>query len=136
MTASPSVTIRRARREDVAAILRLLAEDPLGRARENLGQPLPPAYLAAFDIIDADKRNLLAVAADDEDAVLGSLHITFICGLSYQGAERALIEDVRVDSRHRGQGIGHRLLGWAIDEARRRDCRLRCASVATGSALR
>ncbi|WP_368905275.1 GNAT family N-acetyltransferase [Taklimakanibacter lacteus] len=38
--------------------------------------------------------------------------------------ERALIEDVRVARAHRGHKIGHRLLEWAISEARRRHCRL------------
>ena len=43
-----SVSIRRARREDVAAIVALLADDHLGRARERVEDPLPATYYEAF----------------------------------------------------------------------------------------
>jgi hypothetical protein len=45
---------RRARAEDVPAIVRLLADDPLGRTRERDETPLPPSYLEAFAAIDRD----------------------------------------------------------------------------------
>jgi hypothetical protein len=44
MTAIAAVAIRRARRDDVAAIAGMLADDPLGSARERIEQPLPPCY--------------------------------------------------------------------------------------------
>lgn len=47
---------------------------------------------------------------------------TFIAGLSRLGALRAQIEAVRVRADRRGDGLGRRLIQWAIDEARRRDC--------------
>ena len=43
-----SVTIRPARREDVPAMIAMLADDHLGRARERLEDPLPQVYYAAF----------------------------------------------------------------------------------------
>lgn len=118
------VLLRPARPEDLPAIIRMLADDEIGKDRESLSQPLLPAYVEAFEAISADERTSLIVAEATDGKVLGCLQITFIRGLSYQGAERALIEDVRVDSAHRGQKIGHRMLAWAIDEARRRHCRL------------
>jgi len=118
----PSFLIRPARREDVPAITRLLADDDLGRSRENLTEPLAQAYFAAFDAIAADKRNILVVAEASDGGILACLQVTFVPGLSYRGAERALIEDVRVDRRHRGQKIGRKLLDWAVSEARRRSC--------------
>ena len=119
-----TVTFRRARRGDVDAIVALLADDQLGRTRERFEQPLPPAYLAAFDEIDADEHQLLAVATDEDNAVVGTLQLTFIPGLSFIGGTRAQIEAVRVRSSHRGQGVGRAFFGWAIDEARRRGCRM------------
>lgn len=124
MTDDPEIRIRPARRDDLPAIVRMLADDALGRARETVTEPLSDAYLQAFDDLAADPRNALVVAEGADDAVLGCLQLTFIPGLSYRGAERALVEDVRVDARHRGRRIGHRMLEWAIEEARRRRCRL------------
>jgi GNAT superfamily N-acetyltransferase len=103
-------------------MIRLLADDDLGRGRENIAEPLAPAYFKAFESILADDRNILVVAEAADGDVLGCLQLTIIPGLSYQGAKRALIEDVRVDSRYRGRKIGHQLLEWAIEEARRRSC--------------
>lgn len=116
-------TLRPGRREDLPAIVRLLADDALGRARERHDDPLPDCYKEAFARMAGDPKNLLLVAENDAGAVVGCLQITFISGLSYQGAERALIEDVRVDPSHRNRGIGRHMLEWAIAEARRRKCR-------------
>ncbi|WP_372781675.1 N-acetyltransferase family protein [Phenylobacterium sp.] len=117
------ITLRQARREDVAAIVRLLADDALGAGREVVADPPPAAYFEAFDKVDRDPRNLLAVAEDGSGAVVGTLQMTFIPGLSNQGAELALIEAVRVASSLRGQGLGQVMIAWAMDEARRRGCR-------------
>jgi ribosomal protein S18 acetylase RimI-like enzyme len=116
------VQIRPARREDVQAIVRLLADDDLGKGRENVSEPLSQGYFKTFDNIAADNRNILAVAETLDGVVLGCLQVTFIPGLSHQGAERALIEDVRVDKRYRGRRIGCKMLEWAISQARRRHC--------------
>ena len=37
--------IRRASAEDLPAIVRMLADDPLGKTRERYAEPLPEAYL-------------------------------------------------------------------------------------------
>ncbi len=52
MTAISSITIRRARRDDVGAIVRMLADDPLGSARERIEEPLPPSYFRAFEALE------------------------------------------------------------------------------------
>jgi ribosomal protein S18 acetylase RimI-like enzyme len=115
--------IRPAKHRDLPAILRLLADDPLGAKRERVEDPLPACYSDAFAAIEADPRNELVVAVR-EGVVIGCLQLTFIPGLSRQGAERALIESVRVARDRRGQGIGRRLFDWAIARARARGCRL------------
>jgi GNAT superfamily N-acetyltransferase len=122
--ADPSaITVRPARREDVAAVVALLADDGLGAGREVVSDPPLPAYFAAFERVAADPRNLLVVADDATGAVVGTLQMTFIPGLSNQGAELALVEAVRVASNLRGKGLGEQLMAWAMDEARRRGCR-------------
>jgi len=32
----------------------MLADDPLGSARERIEQPLPPSYFQAFDAVERD----------------------------------------------------------------------------------
>lgn len=115
--------IRPAEAGDLPAIVALLADDPLGARRERLADPLPESYTAAFAEIEADPRNELVVAERD-GAVVGCLQLTFIPGLSRQGAERAQIESVRVARSERGQGLGRVLFEWAIARARARGCHL------------
>lgn len=117
------IAMRPARRDDVPRIVAMLADDHLGRTRERLEDPLPTAYFAAFEAIDADPRNLLAVAEDAGGQIVGCLQLTFIPCLGHQGAERALVEGVRVEGARRGQGLGHVMLRWAIEQARARGCR-------------
>jgi hypothetical protein len=76
------VTFRRARREDVPAIVALLADDELGAAREQLDDPLPDAYWRAFDAIDGDERQLLVVGEAGNGRVVATLQLTFFPSLS------------------------------------------------------
>lgn len=119
--ADPPLRFRRARLDDVPAIVRMLADDPLGAKRERHQTPLPDSYVQAFRAIDADANNELVVACQDTE-VVGVLQLTFIPYLTYQGGWRALIEGVRVDSRARSRGLGRALLEWAIARARERGC--------------
>jgi ribosomal protein S18 acetylase RimI-like enzyme len=116
-------SIRHARRDDVPAIVALLADDPLGRARESHAGPLPEAYWRAFDEIAAQKGNVLLVAERDGAAV-GCLQLTVIPGLSRRGMRRGQIEAVRVGAGERGRGLGERLVRHAIELARREGCGL------------
>jgi ribosomal protein S18 acetylase RimI-like enzyme len=123
MSGKSSITIRRARRDDVAVIVAMLADDPLGSGRERLEDPLPPSYYRAFEMLDRDP-NIQLVVAEGQGTVVGCLQLCILPGLSSQGASRALIEDVRVASQRRSQGIGEQLVQWAVAEARARGCKL------------
>ena len=124
MTAISSITIRHARRDDVAIIVAMLADDALGRARERLEDPLPPSYFRAFETVDRDPNIQLVVAEQGDGAVVGCLQLCVLPGLSSQGASRGLIEDVRVASHCRSRGIGEQLVQWAVAEARAKGCKL------------
>ncbi|MGH3655572.1 MAG: GNAT family N-acetyltransferase, partial [Micromonosporaceae bacterium] len=69
--------IRSAVADDVAAIVAMLADDPLGATRETPGDLA--AYHRAFQAIAAD-RNQLLVVAEREGTVVGTLQLTFIPG--------------------------------------------------------
>jgi GNAT superfamily N-acetyltransferase len=114
-----SLIFRQARRQDVPAIVAMLADDPLGAKRE--GDPNDERYLAAFDRIDADPHDELIVAERD-GKVVGTMQLTYLAGLSRLGAERCQIEAVRVAASTRGQGLGRKMIAWAIDRARARGC--------------
>ena len=122
MTAS-SITIRRARRDDVGTIVAMLADDALGGPREQIEDPLPASYFTAFERLDRDE-NIQLVVAEEGGVVIGCLQLCILPGLSSQGSSRGLIEDVRVASRLRSRGIGERLVQWAVTEARGKGCKL------------
>ena len=124
MAESSSITIRRARRDDVGVIVAMLADDPLGSARERLEDPLPPSYFHAFEALANDPHIQLVVAEDGAGGVVGCLQLCILPGLSSQGASRGLIEDVRVAAHCRSRGIGEHMVQWAIAEARANGCKL------------
>jgi len=114
---------RRASRDDLSAIVSLLADDALGIKREALASPLPESYYRAFEAIDRDPNNELIVAEIDA-RVIGVLQLTFIPNITYRGGWRAQIEGVRISAEVRSSGIGRKLLEWAINRARLRGCHL------------
>lgn len=133
-----TVIFRDARRGDVPVIVAMLADDFLGAGREagsreaggreaqdsagdGAGAEVDEAYWSAFGQIEADPRNRLIVAESD-GKIAGTLQLTLLPGLSRHGMLRAQIEAVRVAAWTRGQGIGRRMISWAIDEARRAGC--------------
>jgi ribosomal protein S18 acetylase RimI-like enzyme len=124
MAAISSVTIRRARRDDVSVIVAMLADDPLGGARERIEEPLPPSYFQAFEKLEHDPHIRLVVAEDGKGTVVGCLQLCILPGLSSQGASRGLIEDVRVAMPYRSRGIGEQMVQWAVKEARAKGCKL------------
>jgi GNAT superfamily N-acetyltransferase len=118
------LTFRLAARSDVPAILELLADDEVSRARDGaISEAADAAHWAAFDAIDADPRNELIVVEEDGVPV-GTFQLTFTPSLSRGGSERMTIEAVRVRSDRRGGGVGRQMMAWALDRGRERGCRL------------
>ena len=119
----PVPVFREARREDLEWLVDLLADDPLGQAREEASRPLPPAYLSAFDALTRDPNHRLLLA-EQAGEVVGMLQLSYLPGLSHRGGWRAQVEGVRVAASARGRGIGRALVAEAVAAARRRGCRL------------
>jgi GNAT superfamily N-acetyltransferase len=115
-------TVRLAARDDVRAVLALLADDELGSHPEGAGHAgdLGP-YLEAFDDIAADSRSDLYVATID-GRVVGTFQLTTIRHLTYGGGRVAVVESVHVATEVRRRGVGEAMMRFAIEEARRRGC--------------
>ncbi|AMM09649.1 Transcriptional regulator [Streptomyces albidoflavus] len=116
-----TLLIRRAEASDVAAIVAMLADDPLGATRESPDDLTP--YLAAHTRLAADPNQHLVVA-ERAGKVVGTLQLTLIPGLSRRAATRSLIEGVRVHADERGSGLGTLLIEWAVETSRAEGCQL------------
>ncbi|MGA5817629.1 GNAT family N-acetyltransferase [Kitasatospora sp. NPDC094028] len=114
-------TLRPATRADLPAVLALLADEDT--VVDPAGIVVGAAHERAFAAIEEDPRNELLVL-DDAGTVIGCLQATYIPGLGKGGAERALIEAVRIRADRRGGGLGRSLMESAAARARARGCAL------------
>ena len=117
-------SFRKARQEDLVAIIALLADDRFGSTREVVSDPVDPRYREAFAAIEADGNQLLAVAVDETGTVVGCLQLSFVPGLSRTGMWRGQIESVRIAADQRGSGLGSQFIQWAVERAGERGCGL------------
>lgn len=112
------MNIRRATPADVPHIIQMLANDELGKLREDFRNPLPNTYYKAFENIAKDPNQELVVIENGDGDVIGTLQLSFIQYLTYQGGIRAQIEAVRVHEHHRGKGLGRKLFLWALERSK------------------
>ena len=59
-----------------------------------------------------------------DGAIIGTMQLSFIQYLTYQGGIRAQIEAVRVRKDYRGKGLGEEMFKWAIERAKERNAHL------------
>ncbi len=123
MKGDSQMHFRKAQKEDLPAIVRLLADDELGSGRERYEDPLPEEYDQAFDAIEAQIGNQVILALEEEK-VIGCIQLTIIPGLARLGMKRAQIEGVRVDKKYRGKRVGEALFKEAIAIAKAEKCGL------------
>ncbi len=117
------ITFREADEQDLEQIVAMLSDDVLGSKRERFELPLPSSYVKAFKAIEADVNNELIVTEYD-GRIIGVMQITFTPYITYQGGWRATIEGVRISSNARGMGVGTKMIEFAIERAKARDCHL------------
>ena len=116
--------LRRARRDDLGALVALLAADAL-RANDDSDAPERRApYEAAFDAIDRDPAHTLVAVEDAAGDVVATMQLTMLPGLARGGATRMQVEAVRVAASARGHGLGSAMMRWAIEDARSRGAAL------------
>ncbi|MFF7361694.1 GNAT family N-acetyltransferase [Streptomyces sp. NPDC008125] len=118
----PSPVLRPATRADLPAVLALLADEE--RVADPASVVVTEAYERAFTAIDTDPRNEMLVLVEGEGTVVGCLQATYVPGLGKGGAERALVEAVRIRADRRGGGLGRTLMELTAARARARGCAL------------
>jgi GNAT superfamily N-acetyltransferase len=112
------LVIRRAQRQDIAAILEVYAQDEFSTwAKQTDVAPIAEA----FDEISHDPQAGLYVATVAGD-VVGTFQMNVLRFLTRAGGRVALIEAVMVARASRGLGIGSEMMRFAIAEARRLGC--------------
>ncbi len=116
--------IRRAESKDLPSIVEMIAHDKLGQLREDFQNPLPEKYYDAFEQITSDSKQELVVMENESGQVIGTLQLSFIQYLTYQGGIRAQIEAVRVHEKYRNKGVGQQLFEWAIQRAKEKGAHL------------
>lgn len=121
MSQQSTPRVRAAQQADLQAIVRLLADDPLGMDRETPAEPLPEGYLQAFQEIQASPGEYLLVA-ESGGRVVGCLQLSLLPSLTFGGRRRAQIEGVRIAPAHRGEGIGRLMIEAVKRHAQEAGC--------------
>ncbi len=114
-----AVTIRRAGAGDVGPLVALLAHGALVEGKEDPDRLEP--YVAALTEIQSTPGNDVLVAEVD-GAVVGMCQLVVFRHLQSGGGLCAEIESMHVHPDVRSRGIGGRLVGAAVDAARRAGC--------------
>lgn len=115
--------IRRAREEDLPALIALFSADDVGGHGDTTDPAAFDDYLRAFNMIEASANEQL-FAAELAGEVVGTFQIMFSRTLTGRGGLVMVIEAVQTRDDMRGKGIGATMVNYAIAEAARRDCRL------------
>jgi GNAT superfamily N-acetyltransferase len=118
------MNFRKATENDIFIIVEMMADDLLGKKRENFQTPLPISYINAFKKINADENQELIVLENEKLEVIGTLQLSFIQYISYCGGIRAQIENVFIRKEQRGLGIGKKMFEWAINRAKEKNAHM------------
>lgn len=112
-----TMIIRLATKADLPEVQRLYAETGL-----DGGNPLPLA--AARDIFARFARypSYRLWVAERNGGVVGTYALVLLDNIAHSGRPLAVVEQVGVDHRMQGQGIGKHMMRHAMDEARAAGC--------------
>jgi GNAT superfamily N-acetyltransferase len=121
--ASGDIIIREAREADLPALIAMFAADPLGGHGDTTDVEAYPDYAGAFATIAASSNQTLYVA-ELAGEVVGTFQTMITTSLNGRGAYAMIIEAVQTRGEMRGEGIGARMIEFAIAEAKSRGVRL------------
>jgi len=114
------ISIRKTEPNDLATAQNLLGQLASAMGRDGTGLS-NQAFADGFSAFLDQRRGVLLLAID-ETGILGMISVSYNLALRY-GGEYAQIEELIVTAAARGKHAGSRLVGAAIEEARRRGCK-------------
>ena len=114
------IIFRRANTNDLPILVEMLREDELEKNRETHDMI---RYKAAWVELKNDPNNQIIIGEID-NKIITMLQLTFIRHLTFQGGLRAQIEGVRTHKNYRRQGIGQKLIEYAVQLAKEKNCHL------------
>ena len=117
------IIIREARESVLSALIAMFAADPLGGHGDTTDPKAYPDYISAFATIAASPNQTLYVAEWNGE-VVGTFQTMITTSLNGRGSSAMIIEAVQTRADLRGQGIGARMIEFAIAEAKSRGVRL------------
>jgi GNAT superfamily N-acetyltransferase len=121
--ASSEIVIRRARQEDLGALVAIFAADALGGHGDTTDPEALADYVRPFTAIEASPNQTLYIAEHGGE-VVGTFQTMLTTTLTGRGSSAMIIEAVQTRSDMRGQGIGARMIEFAIAEAKGHGVRL------------
>jgi ribosomal protein S18 acetylase RimI-like enzyme len=117
-----SVRIRPATRDDISRVIELYQELAMTSAPVESGRnPSPEDYGRVLDEIEAMPGHRLLVI-EYQGEVAGSVVLLIVPNLSHAGCPWAVMENLIIDHRYRGLGLGRRLVEHVIATAREAGC--------------
>ncbi|WP_338240545.1 GNAT family N-acetyltransferase [Aurantiacibacter hainanensis] len=117
----PALTYREATEADLTFLDALIGQDEVAARRDGIPPDNDAQQREAIRAIAADPNHELWIV-ESEGAPVASFHLSYLPGVSRQGAWRGQIESVRVAKDVRGQGTGEAMMRWAIERCRDRGC--------------
>jgi N-acetylglutamate synthase-like GNAT family acetyltransferase len=117
------IIYRKAKSEDLKAIIDLLRDDDLGNSRQKLFQDNITKYVDVFNKINCDENQYLMVL-EFEDKIIGTCHLTFMQSLTFDVGSRMNIEAVRISKDFQGHGFGKYMINKAIEIAKKNDVKI------------
>ncbi|ARM12215.1 MULTISPECIES: GNAT family N-acetyltransferase [Rhizobium] len=119
----PDIRIRQARKDDLPALVAMFAADTVGGHGDTTDPAAFADYLKAFAAIEASPDQTLYVGERGGE-IVGTFQTMVTTSLTGRGSSAMIIEAVQTRSDMRGQGIGARMIEFAIAEAKGRGVRL------------
>ena len=111
------LVIRRATAEDIAGVLALYAQPDLDNG-VVLELEEAKALFARF----AAYPNYVLYVAERGGEVVGSFALLVMDNLGHLGAPSAVVEDVVVSPACQSQGVGAKMMRFALEQARQNNC--------------
>lgn len=119
---SETLNIRPARRGDLSALIAIYAQDELGGHSDTVEHLALPSYERAFEVLQSSPNEHLFVAELDRE-IVGTFQLVVLTRLTGQGSRTLMVQSVQTKSKYRGQGIGSKMIEFAVEFAKSRDCK-------------